>query len=330
MNKTYNLLKSYINIIQLFKFIVVGVIFSQIMHLVFSIYLNVHLPEVLNVVPNGNPSPNPVDPVRIWPSGVPQSMATIGSGVAVYSILTKLGNCTPRLRVLGALGASGASAATITYHSAIENPVGFNRFMYGLNRISNTGEWPSLESISVELEKEKLVNDFIKKALDAQNSEKVKSVVEEVKKIIENSNSFLPDNTNFPINLTDSLFNIFIYFIKPIGVEGHLDDLIGQQIIIHMSLFLLTISLILLFIFYILNNIFLHYKTFFEKQFNNKIIKFYIKYQSFLAKLSLIYLPIMILLGLLSLSQGLLFLIEHQIPYAEIKNVDLHEYISNK
>lgn len=89
------------------------------------------------------------------------------------------------------------------------------------------------------------------------------------------------DNTNFSINLTDSLFNIFLYFIKPIRVEGHLDDLIGQQIIIHMSLFLLTISLILLFIFYIMNNIFLHYKTFFEKKFNNKIIKFYIKYQSF-------------------------------------------------
>jgi len=82
-----------------------------------------------------SPTNNPVDPVRYWPSGLPQSISTISTGLFFYpnTILQKIGGCSPRLKVLAALGAIGVSGANITYHSAIENPVGFNRFMYGFS-----------------------------------------------------------------------------------------------------------------------------------------------------------------------------------------------------
>jgi len=43
------------------------------------------------------------------------------------------------LRVLGSLGASGVIAANITYHSAIENPVGFNIFMWSITEYQRSG-----------------------------------------------------------------------------------------------------------------------------------------------------------------------------------------------
>jgi hypothetical protein len=57
-----------------------------------------------------------------------------------------MGTVTPRFKVLGALGAMGVSASVTAYHSAIENPVGFNRFMYGFSEFRKTGSWPNLDS----------------------------------------------------------------------------------------------------------------------------------------------------------------------------------------
>ena len=117
--------------------------------------------------------------------------------------------------------------------------------------------------------------------------------------------------------------------LRSVPVEGHLDDLIGQQIIIHIILLVLVFSLILLFIFFIINNIFILNKDKIINRFDNKFIKFYLKYQILLAKLSLIYLPIFILIGLFTLAHGLHFLITHQIPYYSL-GIDLHTYIFPK
>ena len=127
----------------------------------------------------------------------------------------------------------------------------------------------------------------------------------------------------------DTNFRTTISNLKPVYVEEHFYGLIGQQIIIHIILFVLVISLILLFIFYIINNLFLLNKDKIINKFDNKFIKLYIKYQLFLAKLSLIYLPIFILVGLLILCHGFYFLIKYQIPYESL-NIDLHTYISSK
>ena len=281
-------------------------------------------------IPEGNISDtNPTDPVRFWPSGVPQGMSIVGTGLLAFSVLSKLGNCSSRLRVLGALGTSGATATTIAYQSALENPVGFNRFVFGLTRFRETGKWPSLESIKNQVT-ETQISEFVLKHIKQANLGQVEETVNEIKILIEKSNTFLPDTSTDLINkFMDTIFKNTIQVIKPVYVEGHFDDLIGQQIIIHIILFILVISLILLFLFYIINNMFVLNKDKILNKFDNKFIKLYIKYQSFLAKLSLIYLPVFILVGLLILCHGFYFLIKYQIPYESL-NIDLHTFVSSK
>ena len=64
------------------------------------------------------------------------------------------------------------------------------------------------------------------------------------------------------------------------------------------------IGLTLLFIFYIINILFILNKDKILNKFDSKFIKLYIKYQSFLAKLSLIYLTTLNLAGQLVLCHG--------------------------
>ena len=138
------------------------------------------------------------------------------------------------------------------------------------------------------------------------------------------------DNASSFINkLMDALFSNFFSIFKPVQVEGYLDDLLGQQIIILIILFVLVISLILLFIFYIVNIIFIFNKDRLLNKVNNKVIRFYLKYQTILAKFSLFYLPVIILFELILLAHGFYFLITHQIPYDTL-GIDLHIYISSK
>ena len=68
--------------------------------------------------------------------------------------------------------------------------------------------------------------------------------------------------------------SVGIDLIKPVSAEGYLDDLIGQQTIIHIILFVLVISLLFLFIFYLVNVIILLNKDKILSRFNNKYITF--------------------------------------------------------
>ena len=95
-----------------------------------------------------------------------------------------------------------------------------------------------------------------------------------------------------------------------------------------MLLLILVLSIISLFLFYIINVIFILNKDKIINRFNNKYIKLYLKYQAFLAKISLIYAPLLILFGLFVLAHGLTFLFTHQIPYMDL-GIDLHTYVSN-
>ena len=201
--------------------------------------------------------------------------------------------------------------------------------MFGLTRFRETGKWPSLESIKNQVT-ETQISEFVLKHIKQANLGQVEETVNEIKILIEKSNTFLPDTSTDLINkFMDTIFKNTIQVIKPVYVEGHFDDLIGQQIIIHIILFILVISLILLFLFYIINNMFVLNKDKILNKFDNKFIKLYIKYQSFLAKLSLIYLPVFILVGLLILCHGFYFLIKYQIPYESL-NIDLHTFVSSK
>ena len=321
----------YSNFLVLLK-IFISLTFMTLLIIYLKNILNEHIISnfnyISNVLPDAQPSDKTQDPVRYWPSGVPQTVGVIGSGLAAFHALNKVSNINPRFKVLGALGAMGASASVTAYHSAIENPMGFNRFMFGWTEYLKTGNWPSLDKVQSQVP-DKDVNEWVNKTMESKIETRVQEAVEEaIKK--SKSNFIDTDLTNFNDKLLDKFFEFVASIFKPVKVEGYLDDLIGQQIIIHIILFVLLISIILLFLFYIINIIFILYKDKIINKFNNnKIITFYIKYHSFFARLSLFYLPIFIIISLFVLAHGLYFLITHQIPYDKL-GIDLHTYISNK
>ena len=114
------------------------------------------------------------------------------------------------------------------------------------------------------------------------------------------------------------------------GETGFLDDLIGQQIAIHFIILFTSISLLLLIITFIINNVLYLNKEFLFKHFSqNKFIQFYLKYQAFTIKLSLFILPIFIFIGLFTLIQSSHYLLTHPIPYEDL-NVNLHVYVGRK
>ena len=122
-----------------------------------------------------------------------------------------------------------------------------------------------------------------------------------------------------------SIFSV----LKPGTVEGYLGDLLGQQLFIHLLLLMVVISLILLFFIILFLLVLTFNKEYIINKFNNKYIKFYIKYQYFILKIALIFFPILFLLGLIQLLIGLHFLITHTIPLDAIP-VDPNTYIISK
>jgi hypothetical protein len=226
---------------------------------------------------------------------------------------------------LGALASAGVSASQVTYHSAIENPVGFNRLMWGLSEFRRTGAWPNLEQVA-SATNDKQVNDFVTEAVKQADNTKVESIIKEV-----NGNNFLPSNSDFSdfINkLIDLIFKETIQVFKPVQVQGFFDDLIGQRMFIEIILFILCISIFLLFLIFIFNLIFLLNKDKIIKRFDNKFIILYVKYQAFISRITLFYIPIFIFTGLFTLCHGLHWLVINQIPYESLE-VDLHKFISS-
>lgn len=153
-------------------------------------------------------------------------------------------------------------------------------------------------------------------------------------KIVEdNTNTFISSdstgNNDFINNHITSLFvhlkQILIDFVRPVPVEGYLDDLLGQQLFIHFLLIIIVVSLIFLFSVFLFIQILLYNKDYILKRFNNKFVLFYIKYQILLSKISLFILPVFIMFGLIELFIGLYFIITHPIPY-DLLPVDLHFY----
>lgn len=59
----------------------------------------------------------------------------------------------------------------------------------------------------------------------------------------------------------------------------------------------------------------------------NLLLSSPIKYQAILSKITLIYVPLFIAIGLFTLFQGLHWLITNQIPYESL-DVDLHQFVS--
>jgi hypothetical protein len=69
--------------------------------------------------------------------------------------------------------------------------------------------------------------------------------------------SNLIDISKFGNSLIDLMFQGVMQIIKPVEVHGYLDDLIGQRMAIEVILLIMCVSLILLFIFFLMNIIFI-------------------------------------------------------------------------
>ena len=317
-------------ICQLILYIIISILLVlevlNLIHFFFNINLDL-TNTILTYIPEGSGTSEPQDGSKYWPTGVPQSLAILGAGLAVFNQLSRA-NVNPRVKVLAALGATGVTATSIFYHTALEQPEGFNRFMFGISTYAKTGHYPSLEA---SREWDALaIEAFVKKVVQEADTKIVDSTVKEAI-VLDSSKTetFLPENYNELVNnLLDIFFKNVTAILKQVPVEGHLDDLIGQQIVIIMLLLILVLSIISLFLFYIINVIFILNKDKIINRFNNKYIKLYLKYQAFLAKISLIYAPLLILFGLFVLAHGLTFLFTHQIPYMDL-GIDLHTYVSN-
>lgn len=321
-------------IVKTLSCIILFIIFIHILTCLIKIYSNWHsIDWVFNVISEGGPATDnspPMDPPRWWPSGVPQSTVIVGTALTTYYALNKISNISPRLRVLGALGSAGVTAAQITYHSAIVNSLGFNRLMWGLSEYSRTGKWPGLEDVAKNVPQSQLDN-IVKASMEEAETQTVESVVTEVSSRA-NSSEFFPslnlDLSDLFIQLTDFLFKETVQLFKLVPVQGFLDDLIGQRMFVEVILLISVISIILLFIFFLLNLVFLLNKDRIIKKFDNKFITLYMKYQGFLSRLSLIYSPIFIFIGLFTLFHGLHWLVTNQIPYESL-DIDLHQFVSS-
>jgi hypothetical protein len=96
-----------------------------------------------------------------------------------FTALGKVAGCSPRLRVLATLGAGGVTSSHIMYHSAMENSIGFNRFMFSFHEYRATGKWlrqPSFDEMATRSEPSK-VQSFLDSAAKEADLNIVNNVV---------------------------------------------------------------------------------------------------------------------------------------------------------
>jgi hypothetical protein len=200
------------------------------------------------------------------------------------------------------------SLPAVQQRSTAQQPIGFNSYLYSITESFQTASWLNLtgrrELTLVELEKSVL--DFLDKSLKkflVFNMEDlnfvVKTIEEFTSKILVNNKNVLnkiePNNFLIEINISDyfkSLSNKILELIarifRAVPVEGALDDLMGHQLVILFSLFLIISSVTILFIIYFILNLIIRNQEYIINKFNNKYIKLYIRYKLILVKIATI------------------------------------------
>lgn len=321
-------------ILLLISYIITFYIIYSLLYFIISIYLSYSDFNVISFVvePGSSAGSNfPSDPVRYWPSGVPQSTSIVASGVATYMALRKAG-VSPRVGAIFALGAGSVSASVVTVQSIIGNPVGFSRFMSGLIHYRETKKFPSLKYLNQNPSLNEATIEIIKAEVENPSINQ-DTVAAEALKAWDNSSvtKFLDDSmsiTEFLISLYESAYKLFLNSIEFGIVEGYLDDLIGQRLFLEFILFMTVIFVILLFILFITNLLILNYKDKLLSIFTNKYLLFILKYELFLSKVLVLIIPIFVLIGLLNICYILYWLISNPIPYESL-GIDLHQSVSS-
>jgi hypothetical protein len=250
------------------------------------------------------------DVPRAWPSGVPQNFALFSTVYATYSALAKLSALSPMQRMVAAMSSAGVSLTVMSYFAAV---VAVPQARLSIVSASNTNT-DSVPSTAVRQ---------ADTGVDMESSSSSD---------ISSGNNFIPEDSSlndFILNKFFKLFEMVMDYLKPVDVSGHLDDLIGQRIFIEFILLVMCVFVTLLFTIFIINIIYFLNKDKIIKLFNNKYINMLIKYQNFVIKFNLIYIPIFIGIGLFTILNGLIWLITHPIPYTSL-DIDLHQFISSK
>jgi hypothetical protein len=312
-------MKKYINLI--LYFIINFLIFSTIAYIIFS-----KIEDVINFVSNSNlnlfsnvestssVSTNTAqtsDPVRWWPSGTPQSWGIIGAAIATYRAIPG----SPRAKSLAAFSSLGVTIPTAVFTMAVENPNGFNRLMYSWIQYNKTNVWPA--------DIPKNVSDVtIDKTFETASSSKVS----------DHLNRFIGDGSDIFENfntILNTYINNFLSIFKIHHIEGYFDDLYGFIWFCQILLFIISISVLILFLIHSIIMLFTINKDYFINKFSDKniIIKYYLKYQIILGKISFYWLSFLIILGLISLIQIQFYLITHPLPIDNI-GIDPHIWIN--
>nr|YP_009463055.1 hypothetical protein [Pleurotus platypus]AUW35298.1 hypothetical protein [Pleurotus platypus] len=255
---------------------------------------------------NNNIQPIAQDPVRVFPTPLPQVWGTVGTAAAVHRIVP--GN--PRIKALVALGSLGVSIPITIYSMAIENPNGLTTVLRAISYFKANNKWPT-ETNSGKF----VTSEEISKQLSSEN----------VSKFIDSS---IFDSFSLEMIMEKYIQLVFTVF-KPASFEGYLDDLLGQQLLIHLLLLMSILGVLIFFSIFIFLLIFNSKKEYLLSKFNNKYLQFYIKYQYLLLKFSLIWMPVVIFIGLVQILVMTIFLITHTIPI-EAFPVDPHMYILSK
>ena len=265
-----------------------------------------------------NVTSNEQDPIRWWPTTITITITILGIAVALYRTVS--GNTITK--PMAALGILTFSIPFSVFFYAVENPNGFYSIMLSWMKYKETGQWPSNIATHVpDKDLECITYNTLSESVLLNNHVSISSLLPTDP--FSSINQLL-DKFNF-----DSILSYILAIFRPVAVEGHLDDLIGQQLFIHFLLISVVFGLILILSVYIFINIFIHNKDYILKRFNNKFILLYIKYQLVLAKISMFLLPLLLMFGLLELLVGLHFLITHPIPFEKLP-IDLHTYIDKK
>ena len=348
-NKFDNLLNKLLSTSSVWERLILSYLISYIVLNIFLILIsNTYIITndiLLTMSSNPVSGTNTPDPVRFWPSGTTQSWGILAGALGVYRAFPG----SPRAKAIAGLATIGVTAPSALWFHAVENPNGFERVMYSFSEYKRTGRFPNpnnVKDVSVDELTKNINENLVKEVKEAEKLLDINVNVNVSDSLTVGSTSTttgtgasqsLMSNLDFSKSLdelysilNDSIINNVLNFFSPVEVTGHLDSLLGVQLVLYFSIFIMTISVSLLLILHLLVNIFMLNKDRILNRFNNKIVRFYIKYQTILAYISFYILPIIMLLGLLSISLASYHLITHPIPY-ENMNIDLHQYIhSNK
>ena len=129
----------------------------------------------------------------------------------------------------------------------------------------------------------------------------------------------------------DSYFKEILSFFKLGSSDGYFDELYGFIWFSQVLLLIISVSILVLFLLYVYNNILIVNKEAIMNRVNdkNKILKFYVKYQLVLSRISFYFLPLLIIIGLLEIIYISNYLISHPLPVEKLP-IDAHVYISTK